>query len=285
MKSTAIQILILIFVSTILSYGQVNSWNNLLPLRSTRADVEKLLGKPKDNTCSFGCEYETAKEKIRVSYAHKKCDVAGWKVPADTVLSLTVSSKENSGKSFDELNLNRNKFTVDIDDILSQKWTNAEEGLIYSLRPGIQLKFDSITYIPKKTDNYLRCDGFPPETQYFTMNTTSFYNPALNKKEGLNMILSYTDSFIIGAMNEYTDFKGYVLVYFDHKLSFEEYKIRLNELKKHIFDTRKISPERLTVIEGGLREDSIIEFYTLSKEMKSPTPNPTLPSPQFMKKH
>jgi hypothetical protein len=58
----------------------------------------------------LGCEYETAKEKIRVSYAYKKCDGAGWNVPTDTVLRIIVSSRENSGKSFDELNLDRNKF-------------------------------------------------------------------------------------------------------------------------------------------------------------------------------
>ena len=286
MKKNVLQILILIFVSAVFSFGQ-NSWNNLTPLHSARADVEKLLGKPKDNICSLGCEYETAKEKIRVLYADKKCDEDGWNVPTDTVLRITISSLTNDSKSPADLNLDRNKFTVDVDDILSQTWTDAEEGLIYSFQQEIQLKLSGISYIPKKSDDHLRCNGFPPyspETQYFTMMTFRFYNSTLNKKDGLYMMFAYADSFIIHTMNT-KDFKGYVIVYFDSKLSLKEYKIRLNELKKHIYKIRKIPTERITVIEGGLREDSRMEFYILSKERKPPTPNPTLPSPQFMKKN
>jgi hypothetical protein len=287
MRRNILQISILIFVTTVFSYGQSNSWNNLTPLRSTRADVEKLLGKPKDNVCSLGCEYETAKEKIRVSYAYNKCSGAGWSVPTDTVLRITVSSLENSGKSFDQLNLDRNKFSSTIDDAVYGTWTNSEEGLSYYFSNGDK-EFIELSYIPKKADNYLRCDGFPPYTpegQHFTMDTALFYNPKFSKKESLYDVFARIDSFTINLMSDsYKDeYKGYVMVYFDNKLPFKEYKNRLIKVKDHIFKRRKISAERLSVIEGGMQEESRIEFYILPKQWKPPAPNPTLPSPQFMK--
>ena len=284
MKRITISILMLIFASTIFVYGQSNTWKGLTPLVSTRADVEKLLGKPKEDKYSC-CRYETPNEYVSVSYAADKCD-EGWNVAKDTVISLSVSPNADVGKSFEELKLDKSEYSMTGDDAFYGTWTNPELGLQYYFG-NIDREFRSVSYIPKKSDNYLRCDGFPtyaPEGQHYPFERFSFQNKSLGKKENLHRIYAFLDNFIIQTTENWKCYKGFVLVYFDDKFSLKEYKSLLDKLKAHIFKVRKVSAEQITIIEGGMKEEAEIELYLLPKDYKPPAPNPTLPSPQFMKR-
>lgn len=65
-------------------------WRGLAPLRSTRADVERLLGRPESES---GSVYETDGERVSVTYSLRPCDY-GWQVPPDTVISFFVHPKQ-----------------------------------------------------------------------------------------------------------------------------------------------------------------------------------------------
>ncbi len=285
MKKNFALISILIFVSAILAKGQSNSWNGLTPLRSTLADVEKLLGKPIDKFYRNNFVYKTEKFYVSVNYSERQCD-SGWDIPKDTLISLRVSASDNSGKSFDELKLDRTKFTYSVDDAFYGSWRNSEEGLIYYFG-NVDSNLESITYIPKKSDNQtLRCDGFPPfapEGNHMRFDYMNFYSMEKNRKENLYELKVRFDNIMIEA-GQNDKYKVYAVIYFDNKLPFEKYEKFLAEVKKWNYDFRKYSPEQLIFIEGGLREESLIEFYLLPNEYVPPSPNPTLPSPQFMKK-
>ena len=282
MKSIILSILI--FATTVFVHGQSNSWKNLTPLFSTRADVEKLLGKHKEDKYSC-CKYETPNEYVFVEYLTDKCK-EGWNVPKDTVLSLRVSSSSDVGKSFEDLKLDKNSFSFTGDDAFYGTWTNAEQGLQYYFS-NINRELQSITYLPKKSDNNLRCNGFPPfapEGQHYPFERFSFQNKTLGKKENLYRIYAQLDNFIIQTNENWKGYKGFVLIYFDDRLSLKKYKSLLDKLKAYIFKVRKVSAEQITVIEGGMKEEAEIELYLLPKEYRPPAPNPTLPSPQFMKR-
>ena len=284
MKRIALSISFLISASTIFVFGQSNSWKGLTPLLSTRADVEKLLGKPKEDKYSC-CRYEMPNENVSISYATDTCD-EGWNVPKDTVLSLSVSPNSDVGKSFEELKLDKNKFSMTGDDAFFGTWTNPEQGLQYYFS-NIDREFRSFSYLPKRSDNNLRCDGFPPfapEGRHYSFERFSFQNKSLSKKGNLYRIYASLDNFIIQNTSNGNHYKGFVLVYFDDKLSLKQYKSLLDKLKAHIFKVRKTSAELITIIEGGMKEEAEIELYLLPKEYKPPAPNPTLPSPQFMKR-
>jgi hypothetical protein len=70
---------------------QAEGWRGIIPLRSTRADVERILGVGTDR-CN--CHYETTSELIYIDYAQAPCMgsplnyLRGWNVPADTVLRV-----------------------------------------------------------------------------------------------------------------------------------------------------------------------------------------------------
>lgn len=278
MKRNFPLISILIFVLVISGYGQSNSWNGLTPLRSTRADVEKLFGKSEEDKCST-C-YKTAKEEISFTYSKGRCDEK-WNVPPDTVLQISISPISDKGKSFEELKLDESKFSCLANDNFFTVCTNADEGLLYSFSP--YREFVGMVYIPKKADNHLRCDGFPPflpEAQYDPFERIDFSHSKFKKKD-LYMLYPKLDGFRLQIASS-KDYKGYILVYFDNKLPLNEYRKRLNKIKEFIFKTR--GGEQITFIEGGLKGKAEIELYLVPKEMKPPAPNPALPSPQFMKK-
>jgi hypothetical protein len=74
---------------------QAKEWHGLRPLHSTRADVERVLG-PSRSKAQLSI-YQTAEEAVSVLYASgPPCGSdAGneWKIPKDTVVSITVSPK------------------------------------------------------------------------------------------------------------------------------------------------------------------------------------------------
>lgn len=82
------------------SYSNSNEWRGIVPLHSTRADVEKLLGSAKPSTQTGMLDYETENEEVTVMYASgPPCANNGfriWKVPRDTVGRNNHPSKERT---------------------------------------------------------------------------------------------------------------------------------------------------------------------------------------------
>ena len=70
-----------------------NTWRGIQPLFSTRDDVERVLGKPKQQSLNDDYVYETAEERIGVLYSERPCEpsvVGNWDSPSNTVLRITV---------------------------------------------------------------------------------------------------------------------------------------------------------------------------------------------------
>jgi hypothetical protein len=149
-------IILLLFLS-ILGYTQTNSFRGLTPIVSTRADVEKLLGKPKSQD---SYQYEIQEGRVFFSYQPKVCE-DGWNLPKDTLIYIRFEPKELLGKSFSELNLEKSKFSPSIDDAYWTNWTNPNDGIAFYFQD-VDKSLQHISYFPRKSDNHLRCNGFPP---------------------------------------------------------------------------------------------------------------------------
>jgi hypothetical protein len=139
-------------------------WRDIVPLRSTRADVERLLGKPQ--TGSRGI-YRTENERISVSYSDGPCGYysEGWKVPLDTVVSLTVYP--NKPLKFADLKLDETKYEKQRDYHVEfiYYYTNKKEGITYTVEVGEGL-VTGIEYFPQANDNDLRCPQTAPNNSF-----------------------------------------------------------------------------------------------------------------------
>ena len=204
MKINVTQFTTLLFIVPLLIFGQNNSWNGIVPLYSTKSDVEKIPSIKQDKCLvaknTYYCSYLLENQRITVNYAQDKCkgEIPGFDVPRDTVLTISVYDLKEANELFRSLKKNKDKFFLTIDDVFHGFWTNAEEGIRYPFSNSDKAP-TSVIFIPKRTDDKLRCNGFPPfspEGQHFTMDTNHFYNPKFNKKDQLNRILSLLDRFI-----------------------------------------------------------------------------------------
>ena len=138
-----------------------NTWRGIQPLFSTRDDVERVLGKPKQQSLNDDYVYETAEERIRVLYSERPCEpsvVGNWDVPSNTVLRITVIPQKTLLSK--DLNLDKEAYRRGPDPNIPNAffWLNLNDGIMIEseLRDGCE-KVVTITYKPSTRDRNLLC--------------------------------------------------------------------------------------------------------------------------------
>jgi hypothetical protein len=133
-------------------------WRGIVPLHSTRADVERLLGPlPKDLPI-----YYLPNETVYVNFAEQPCDGRDntkWNVPLGTVTGIWVKPK--SLVKIEDLNLNISKFEKvpgPSDTYGLFYYVDREEGFSVGISNGLVTEY---TYVGTAKDAYLRCPGPP----------------------------------------------------------------------------------------------------------------------------
>jgi len=257
--------LALTFAASISARG----WRGIVPLHSTRADVELLLGKPSAERNDI---YNTDKEFVRVDYARDSCDgwPSGWNVRRDTVLALTV--RANTPVLFSELHVDTTNFSEAYDDAFFTYYANRNQGIQYTVSSEGFL--NSTEYFPTPEDSGLRCKCFPPEDE------SVFRGVSWDEFEGISMdnILARLDNFAIQLSNSPSDWKGYVITYSPLSAGHSGALTFRNRLYRWLTVKRGIDARRVTVVEGGHREKRAGEFYLLPPGVAAPPPLPTIGS-------
>lgn len=141
--------------TTVLS--QEKGWRGIVPLHSTRAHVERLLGVSKDPD---NFTYDTDNERVTVFYSKGAClkGVSRWNVPRDTVVSVLISPKKNLFLS--DLKLDHDKYQRRPDPHMEANvhYINKEEGIFIETRV---LEEDEIVifiyYQPTPADKSFQC--------------------------------------------------------------------------------------------------------------------------------
>jgi hypothetical protein len=141
-------------------------WRGIVPLHSTRADVERLL--KKTNPECQQCVYVTEEVSVVVVYssgsACGKEESNRWNVPHDTVISLTVYYK-NPRLKFADLKIDESKFeketTAHLPGVVY--YTNRDEGMHIEVIGGAA---QSITYFYRAKDKNLLCSDAAPNNSF-----------------------------------------------------------------------------------------------------------------------
>jgi hypothetical protein len=112
-------------------------WRGIVPLKSTRADVEQLLGKPQAGGPNSYVTYKLESEEVRVEYADQKLcsrpDRCDCRVPDDRVLHVVVRPKTII--KFSSLELDESKFhpIVNPENANNIAYSNSDAGLMYAI--------------------------------------------------------------------------------------------------------------------------------------------------------
>lgn len=155
-----------------ISPAQGQGWRGIVPLHSTRQDVERLIGSP---VMPGGITYDLKTERVNVGYSHGGCEKGEeWNVPPGTVTNIRIYPQTKVMLSDLEIDVSRfNKF-IDPHVGDSVIYSNKEEGIAVRLTSNSEV--ESIQYSPRTKDDDLRCPGFSTrplsndELQYFTFD-------------------------------------------------------------------------------------------------------------------
>ena len=254
-----------LFISVIQSRNGTG-WRGILPLRSSRLEVERELGSL-DLRCLC---YKTEKELIHVVYATGPCngELPGWNVPRDTVLSLTISPHEEV--AFSKVEPRKEHFVKTVDDTFTTYYGNGDKGLRYSVSATGFIT--TVSYLPSVKDNSQRCAGFPP-----TDGGITAYSPYDEfTYDSLEDTTSRLGEFTI-RLQKQTGYKGYILVYASQNQKTEGVGGFASRARDYLIKELKTDPDTIVAVNGGYREEAMVHLFLIPNAWPPPVPNPTLP--------
>ena len=257
---------------------QAKGWRGLVPLHSTRADVERLLGRPKESR-GVASTYDTTNERVHVFYSAGQCKEStsnGWNVPRDTLLSITV--QPNAKLLIDDLKLDKTKYERVVDYHVQGVvyYFNKEDGVRISARilEKAGEDVDSISYEPTAGESYLRCAHSAAqqtgvnETEYFIRKFDEYTDLSLKDEK------ARLDNFAIYLQKDDPQFRGYIIVYAGQGARSNKARAHAKWAKDYLVNVRSIAATRIITIDGGCRDRLEVELYALPSSMSQPTPNP-----------
>ena len=245
---------------------QERGWRGLVPLFSTRSDVERLLG---HGSSQCNCIYHTETEIVQVDYATAPCDgvLKGWNVPPGTVLRLSISPKEK--QMFAELGIRESEFVKIYDDTLTSYYGNRSRGIRYVVSPSGEIR--KISYIPSAVDTRLRCPGFPAEDTSIIdyQPLDSFFVSTWSDS------VARLDPFAFQLQSD-TRLKGYIIVYAGRNMSTNKTQYYARRLEDYVVKVRDIPAERVSTVYGGRRDRPTVDLFLVSSGMPAPIATPTV---------
>jgi len=143
-------------------------WRGIVPLRSKRPQVRRVLGKPIIGGAGAIELYKKQEGRIQVMYARKPCeqglpaDWGNWKVARDTVVNISITLREEIPVA-----------DLKIRNIERYKWYTGDSGATYyhDKRSGIEYQVQdgmvtAIAYGPTTKDRFLLCRKEAPLIRY-----------------------------------------------------------------------------------------------------------------------
>jgi hypothetical protein len=229
---------------TILGFSQEKGWRGIVPLHSTRADVEQMLGAPKESR-GVSSTYDTTEGRVLVFYSADRCKEGGandWNVPRDTVLSITFHP--TAKLLVDDLRLDKAKYER-VPDFHVQSvvyYFNKEEGIRISARVLEKEGEDmsSITYEPAAKDSYLKCStSIAPnadanEKEYLIRKFDEYSDLSFEDEK------ARLDNFAIYLQKNEPKFKSYIIVYAGQRTPSGEAQARAKRAKDYLVKVRGI---------------------------------------------
>jgi len=247
------------------------AWRGIVPLHSTRADVEKLLGGPTFEDSG----YDIDGERVLVSYSAQGCEEGlpgGWNVPPNTVVSIAVSST-NDLKLADVLVPGRNYEQVYGAHTPHIDYVDVQDGVRYQTVEG---SVQTISYFGAEADDKkLRCGEYkyaapvPAETK----NKFEQYPYDSYGKIPFEDAEARLDNFVIQLLNlnrGTPHYRGFIIVYAGRSAHDREAQSVAECSKNYLVKVREADSETIVAVDGGHRDEFIVELYIMPNDAYPP---------------
>ena len=263
-------------------------WRGILPMHSTREDVEAILGPPppppegRSYTLHKGRSiYFLEEGEVYITFEEDEPDKRACpsNVPAGTVLMIEITPKDDL--LFASLNIDVKRFkSFDASEPSGQGYdgfVSEEEG--FAIRV-FEKKVQAMVYVASASDRG-RCPSFYQNIEGLVQTSAGLGCGLLAKFDEYGDLpfsdeKARLDNFAIQLVND-EDMRGYIIVYAGRKATVAEAQVRGMRARDYLISARKINPERLKAIDGGHREELTIELYVLPKDVDvKPPGRPTV---------
>lgn len=258
-------------------------WKGIVPLHSTRADVDKLLGPPKGEDSG----YEIGGEQVLISYPSQGCQEGlpgGWKVPSNTVISITISPAKDlqladvlvPGRNYDQIYRVHSPQLVDYVDV--------SEGVRYAAIDG---SVQTVTYFASEADDKkLRCGEYKyagpvpagAKNKFEQVPYDSYGQMPFEDAE------ARLDSFVLQLqnMNEgKPHYRGFIIIYAGRSAYAAEAGTLAECSKNYLVNVRNAAPDSVIAADGGYRDQFTVELYIMPNDAYPPLLMPTVSPKQI----
>lgn len=266
-------------------------WRGLMPLRSTREDVEKLLGEPppppKDGSRIYTLNkqrsiYFLEEGEVYIVYAEdtdsgsREC--LNSVVPG-TVMMIQVTPKAKRPIA-DLVNDVRRYRKFDPSDPPNLGWEayfNEEEGLIVRAFKG---SVDQIVYVASALDKP-QCPSYYENLEGLVHILVCGLSLRFDEYGDISFSdeKARLDTFAIQLQSQ-DDARGYIMVYAGQKALVAEALTRGERAKTYLTHVRRLPPDKIVAIDGGYRESFTVQLFIAPNDTAAPIPMPTLDANQ-----
>ena len=269
-KSKAIGLFLIILCA---ATAAAKGWRGIVPLHSTRSQVEQLLGPPTEQINTNSVVYKTPNETVLIYYANgRPCGIgerySRWLVDPNIVTAIFITPYPGSPMS--QLNIDQNGYKKFIRGHLSEtQYINTREGEALTV---VGNEVRSINYFAAADDSHLECPGLPK-----AVNTNCEYLPDPFDSLGdiragqENLLL---DNFFVALSKRKAI--AYIIAYGGKRSRPDEAKKRADRAKRYLVAVRHFPNDQIKTRDGGYREKGDLELYVVSKGVCPPTPSPTV---------
>jgi hypothetical protein len=266
-------VLSFLLLSTGAVSSQAKEWRGIIPLHSTRADVERLLGPPTTDRADTAF-YESEAERVSIDFSKGPCNVeySSWNVPRDTVISIWVTPM--NGLNAADLNLSQKNYIKTQDKHISEivYYRDEQEGIEYSVNVDTG-RVGLIKYLPSAVDEPLRC----PEPRNRLRETVKFAQYSNISFAAEKKILDkFAQELIRYSSINYASARGYILAYDGKQRSVPDATSRAQRAKEYLVKKHHIDADRIETQSGGYRQRLTIELYLVPPGGSVPRSEPAI---------
>lgn len=230
-------------------------WRGIVPLKSTRADVERVFGVPKGRS-EWVSYYKLANEIVVFNYETQRCDTDlgafgyGWKVPLGTVTSIGIVPR--GAHRLEEYKA-ANNFKIDDNGTGLVYYTDAAAGLMIETYKNL---VTLVEYYPEAVQGNLQC----PRTRECCIDFYTRFDEYANIPFGDEK--ARLDNFMFQLNGGFE--RGTLEVLGPSKKDRQQRLKLAARAKRYLVRERGLEPERLLIVDGGFNETGFTRLATYS---------------------
>jgi hypothetical protein len=254
-------------------------WHGIVPLHSTRADVERILGKPVVDRDV----YDAPDGRAIISYSKGlPCEegVPGLgNIPGDTVVEIYLSLTRFE-KLSDRLAPGREYTQIQAVHTPTLYYVDRQEGVRYTVQDGmvVSISYGGSTEDEKKFScgEYKYAAPLPENPDPRRIEQYPYDSYGKIRFEDAKARL---DNFVIQLLqsNEKSrDYRGFIIVYAGRSAHAHEAQTVANCSKNYLVKVRQADPETIVAVDGGYQDKFTVELYIYPIKAYPPMLLPTV---------